>query len=246
MAREAFLINPARKITGEKPKRKANKGRVGNRAPSRARRNPVGEEILIVGGNPVNISKKPVSISKKREIKASGTRTKTMTNNPKKGKAAKGPQDRKSGSVGGKRPYCRRNPEPSGGGISLSRPKTLIMPLAIGIGAKMVAEKAPGMLKLTGNSALAVQAGIALGGGLLLKKTLGNVGASVWFAVAGAIAVTGLLDKVLGTTLSGFGDDIVYLPAEPDYQENYLPEDSSLEEFPLAGFNGIGAFPEMY
>jgi len=238
MAREAFLINPARKISGGKSKKKVNKGRGGNKAPSRARRNPVGEEILIVGGNPVSI--------KKQKTKSSGTRTRTMTNDPGKRKAARKPGNRKRGAANKKRCYLRRNPESSGGGISLSRPKTLIMPLAIGIGAKMVTEKAPGMLNLTGNAAHAVQAGIALGGGLLLKKSLGNVGAAVWFAVAGSIAVMGLLNQVLGTSLSGFDDNITYLPVELAPQQNYLPADASLGAFPLGGFEGIGAFPGMY
>ncbi len=138
----------------------------------------------------------------------------------------------------------RRNPVvSSGGAISIRRPMTLVMPIAVGVAGLMAADKVPAMLNLSGNSALAAQAGLMVGGGLLLPKFVGNTAATVFVAVVGAKMVSGLLNKYMfNTGLSGLGE-IPYAMSPYGGGMSAFPNNQGMSAFPSDQLSGLGAAP---
>ncbi len=139
-----------------------------------------------------------------------------------------------------RRHYRRNPPMERGGVISLRKPATLIMPILTGVVAMKAMEKVPTMLNLTGNTALAAQAGVMVGGGLLLPKVVGRTGAAIWVAVCGAMIVNSLLNQyVFKTALSGLGDIPYAVGQGQDFQQL-----GNLGAFPNDNLmSGLGAYP---
>jgi len=122
------------------------------------------------------------------------------------------------------------------GMISLRQPATLIMPILTGVVAKMAMEKVPTMLNLTGMSATAAQVGVMVGGGLLLPKVIGKMGATIWVAVCGTLIASSLINQyIFKSTLSGLGE-IPYSVGQGDsLQLGAFPGDDMMA--------GLGAYP---
>jgi hypothetical protein len=228
MAREAFLINP--------PKRLGRKRRT----------NPMGEEALILGGlNPKKgrrnsgYSKKSnkggiIDMDKKKGRPRKKNPISALALNPKKSERK---YYRNSPVKKEKRKRYRRNPAViSGGAISLKKPQTLIMPIATGVAAKMAVDRIPGMIKLTGNAQYLAQLAIAIGGGIMLPPVLGNTGAMIWLAVAGSTAITNFINT---TMLKGLSDEeeIVYAPPSEE-----IVTMEGVEAYPE--LEGLSAYPE--
>ena len=114
------------------------------------------------------------------------------------------------------------------------RPMTLVMPLIVGLAAKMATERLPGMLNMqTKMTQYAVQAGVAVAGGIFLKKPLGSTNAAIWVIMSGVTILTDVLNTYVFqtmapaiTTTAGFG-------ATPIYQAPGAVE-----------LGGTGAYPE--
>ncbi len=247
---EAFLINPQ-----HQPK---SKGKA--RSQSRSRKNPLGEEILVIGGNPVTKrkedGKKTTIIATNPKRKGRQKKTAMKTDSQKK-RYSRNPASysltsrdgrgkRQDGQ--GKRQY-RRNPEEGRAFPNVKKPQTLIIPLLVGVGANVATNKVPAMLNLTGNTKLLAQAGVAVGGGILLKKFLGPIGALVWITVAGSQVIINMLQNNLGLNLSDIPDEIQYsYPAVlPDDGGMVLSDDGEMAYPELNSFpqelNALGSFP---
>lgn len=132
----------------------------------------------------------------------------------------------------------RRNPAVALSGINPMKPMTLVMPLIVGLAAKMATERAPVMLNMTTPlTKYGVQAAVAIGGGILLRKPLGATNATIWTVVSGVVILTDILNQyVFKTALSYVGDAgaIGYnYPDQVDYSGTgaFVNEDS------------MGAFP---
>jgi len=168
----------------------------------RKRKNPFGSEVLLVG-NPRRkrrrsrrkvASKAIFSMNRKRRVHH--RRRKSYAMNPVRHR-------RRSN----RRRY-HRNP------MSSSGMKSMIMPIAVGVGAYYATQSLPTMLGMTsGITRTAVQAGIGIGGAMLLKKMIGKENAMIFGVVSGALVVISLLNQYVFTAtsvtptipVSGFG-----------------------------------------
>ncbi|HDK42885.1 MAG TPA: hypothetical protein ENG87_05880 [Candidatus Pacearchaeota archaeon] len=232
MAREPFLINPPKRGVRRRSKRKTvsikRRKRVtssksirpvlyktGRKTYSRSRFsrtkragisiNPIGEEVLIVGANPVA----PVRRRKRGKIRKIVKRRR-------------------------RRSY-RYNPV-SLGGFNLKKPMSLLMPVLIGVGAKMATERVPNMVNISKPfPRFGVQLAMAVGGGILLQKPLGKNNAAIWAIVSGVTAVSGLLDEFVFKQALSYVSDV----AGPvsDYGNDEI--DYSMSAFP----DELGAYP---
>lgn len=180
-------------------------------------KNPLGEEVIVVGSNPRVRSRSRKLASLVRYRDNYGTRA----------GALKGWRSRRRGGVemldnakrhgsprhhDNRRRY-RQNPAgvvALGDGISLSRPSTLVVPIAVGLAARIATNRLPAMVGFSSPlPKYGVQAGVAIGGGLLLNRFLGKNNAMVWTIVSGVTILENLLnDYVFGramaaTTTSG-------------------------------------------
>lgn len=131
----------------------------------------------------------------------------------------------------------RRNP--AGGFLSgsvLSNPKSLITPIAVGVGAKIVTDRVPGFVGTTDPlTKSGVQVGIAVGGSLLVGRFLSKEAALMWLVVSMTTALSNLanhfvLDNVLGPVLGAYppySNVGRFLPRVVS-EERLLPEPRSL------------------
>lgn len=264
MAREPFLINPPRRRARKAIRRKrlsnfwaghssehgsASKLGWGRRKKSRpgyakpkgatfarsvkSKKNPFGEEVILVGLNPrrkrrrAKVGHRRMHRRKRAAVMANPRRRRWSIY-----KAASRKRRRKSNPIRARRRRHRSNPVSS---MSIKRPLSLLMPIAVGIGAKMAVEKVPGMIfaaaNMTDIKRLMVQTAIAIlpqfG-----KKFVGERNANIWTLVAGVTIGASLLNKyVLKTTtaLAGSDDEIIYL------------EDGGMGAYAAPG--SLGAFP---
>lgn len=132
----------------------------------------------------------------------------------------------------------RRNPpaQSMAGAIDIMKPATLIMPILTGVVAKMAIEKVPTMLNLTGMTATAAQVGVMVGGGLLLPKVVGKMGATIWVAVCGTLIASNLINQyIFKTTLSGLGEIPYNVGQSDSLQLGAFPGDDMMA--------GLGAYP---
>ncbi len=127
----------------------------------------------------------------------------------------------------------RRNPAAVAtmGGISLTNPVTLVMPIAVGVAARFATIKAPQMLAIASPlPRYGVQAAVAVGGGLVLNKFIGRTNAIIWTVVSGVTIVESLLNEFVFqraiATTAGLGA--------------YETEPESVGAFPDGG---MGAYP---
>ncbi len=235
MAVEAFLINPVpqNRIGPKKAKTKSSpRVKAKKKIAARARHNPLGEEILILGGNPMKVKAKKV-VARKRNSPQMNPPQKKRKSYRKKRNYRRNPGN--AMIVSGRKKRYRRNPEAMSM-PDITKPPTLIMPLLLGIGAKIVTDKVPTMLNLNGTSAIAAQLGVAVAGGILLKKVVGPFGAAIWVVVAGTTALAPLLQSKLAGVLSG--DDIPYDP-----EMTYVQEPDMLPYYGMNAFPGMDAYP---
>ena len=100
----------------------------------------------------------------------------------------------------------------------------MIMPIAVGIASKMVTDKVPAMVNMaTPLPKFGVQMGVALGGNMLLRKTLGAKNANVWAIISAVTAASELIQSYLTTAAIG---SIGYTPEyTPDYSVGAYPEE---------------------
>ena len=177
MPKEAFLINPPKKIRRKKSRKKKRF----LRSLGLKFRNPIGEEVMLVGANPRR--------RRARGRKKKYRRNKVIATNRRRVYRRRN-----------RRRY-RRNPALSGA-INITKPQTLLMPIAVGIGAKLAVERVPGMIRiLSPLPKLGVQAAIAIGGGILLKKPLGATNAAIWTVVASVFALSSFLNTYFKVSL---------------------------------------------
>ena len=104
----------------------------------------------------------------------------------------------------------RRNPAAvaSMGGISLSKPMSLVMPIAIGLAARIATQRAPVFLRMVAPlPRYGVQVAVAVGGGLLLNRFVGRTNAMVWTIVSGVTILESILNEFVfrTVTVSGVG-----------------------------------------
>lgn len=194
------------------------------------RKNPfLGEEVLVVGMNP----------KRKRKARKSSKKTavRRFSSNPRR--AHKRVVRRRKHAVvrykGNPVRRHRRNPVAKmaalggGGEISLSKPQTLLIPIAIGVAARMATQKVPAMVGMTtGYMKYGVQAGVAIGGGMLLKNFVGQRNAMVWTIVSGVTIVEELLNQFVfnqAAAVAGFGafvdeSQLGAYPSDVDYSND--------------------------
>jgi len=202
------------------------------------RYNPFGEEVLIVGANPVRKRCKRRVTRSKAAYLPKRKRRRNLVNpiaavNPRRRRrkrnlvAAVNPR-RRIRTYGVARRRRRRNPVSIRTvGLDINKPMSMIMPLGVGILSLIANERIPTVLNLSSfYMRLGAKVAITFGGGILLSKVkaIGKSNAAVWTIVGGVSIARSLLEKfVFKTSVSG-------LSAFPEEVE--------------ADLNGIGAFPE--
>jgi hypothetical protein len=240
MATEAFLINPPKKRKKRRTtaKRRVTRKRVhrpvlyevspkrwkrGPKSKSRAagvKINPIGEGVMIVGANP----------PRRRKTKRRRRRNPWYGQPIRHSRAAKKGWRRRRRRTTRRR--YRRNPAVSAPSIlNLRRPMNMVMPLAVGVVAKMATDRVPVMVNMadTPLKKFGVQMGVAFAGNMLLRRPLGSVNANVWAIVSAVTAVSELVGQyITGRAISGIGA----IGYEPEYSD----------EYPVS--EGVGAFPE--
>lgn len=166
-------------------------GTVLNRPKKRKKikRNPFGEEVLIMANKPKKRRKKSVARatgSKKRKV--------SRRTNPVAARTV----HRKRRHVGKRR--HRRNPVAAGGSMM----NMYVMPILGAMAGRIVADKAPGYTGLVDpNAQLAVKAVVAFGGSYVIKKFgRQNALAAGWFIGAASDVALAVLNKFTGIAVS--------------------------------------------
>jgi len=118
------------------------------------------------------------------------------------------------------------------GGISISRPLSLIMPVAVGFAARYATLKVPQMLSIVNPlPRFGVKAAVAVGGGLVLNRFVGKTNATIW-TVVGLVT---LAEDILNTYVFQQAVATAGLGA-------YTPEMGEVGAFPSSA-EGMGAYP---
>lgn len=231
MAREPFLINPPKRVKG-RPKKRTVSVKRKRRVTTAKKMRPV-----VYKTGPRTYSRSSFSRSKRRGISINpvGEEVLIVGANPKRRKrrkiATRAIKRRR------KRSY-RRNPV-SLGGINLRKPMTLLMPVIIGLGAKMATEKVPSMVNMSKPlPKFGVQAAMAIGGGLLLQKPLGKNNAAIWAIVSGVTALSGLLNNYVFKQALSYVSDMGVPEVSYDGNSGEV-EYGSVDAFP----DELGAYP---
>lgn len=240
MAREPFLINPPKRVRRKSTKKRSNPKRsVKKRRNSvRRKKNPYGQEVVVVGRNPKR-RKRRATRKRKRTYKrrrnpvaVAPKRRRRRRSNPVARKVTRR-RVRRNYPVARRRK--RRNPAMTFGGMNLRKPMTLIMPVGVGVASLMATKAAPNMLNLTGNMRYLAQVGVAVAGGMILKKPLGAQNAAVWAIVSLVSTASEVLRDKVGGVFSGMG-------AFVDFERGYpIPgADNMMGEY--ATSDNYGAF----
>lgn len=250
MPKEPFLINPAKrkrskkKVLAKRRKRNAwrgdpvghkkaslkgwrrrKKARTGYSKPEGAtfpKYNPL-EEVIVMGRNPKG--RKRISSRKRKNVARQNH-----------ARAANPMHTRKSNKKRGRRRSHRRNPVE----LSLRKPQTLLMPIAVGIAAKFANDRLPSMVGMgTGFMKYVAQLAVAFGGQMLLKPVVGKANADVWALISIVNIGQGVLNEYImpqlttgaPATKAGIGyysnPQIGAYPSEVEYT-----------------YNGMGAYPD--
>ena len=215
-------------------------------------RNPFGEEVMIVGANPrrrrlkrrVRLDNNP----RKKRVRRSRVRARRvgligrlrrrfkLNENPRRyrrrrvsrGRALMLRDNPRRHRIRRYRSNPRRGRARAIGvpALSIARPMSILMPVAVGTAAYLATEKVPAMVGMTTTlPRLGVKAAVGVGGGMLIGKFLGKQNGAVWLIGSGINLLNDILNTyVFKTTLAGFG-------AFP------------YSRFAEAGGGGVGAYP---
>ena len=207
MTKEPFLINPqkrakrksAKKSTRRNPKRKR----------SSARKNPYGQEVIVVGANPRRRRKKAT-----RKRKTSRRRKRNPVARAPRRRAVKRTRRNPVRRTAKRRSYrrnpvrkrrARRNMPMAVGTMNVKKPMTLLMPLGTGIAALVITKMVPNTLNLTGNMRIAAQVAVAIGGGYILQKPIGKQNAMIFTIVSLVNTASEILSQRVGGVFAGLG-----------------------------------------
>lgn len=244
MAREPFLINPPRRrrvrarrrrnawfestatapysprhaaaaVRGWKRKGKKAKPRY---AGWKRKANPFGEEVIIMGANPRRRHRRRRTVNRVHRRRRSFRRSYGLNPRRKRRSYAR----RRYNPIRRRRSHRRhrRNPAAAAsiGSFSLSRPSSLLMPIAVGIAAKIALDKIPAMLGTTFSTGIMKHVGaaaIAVGGSMLTSKFLGKQAGNIFMLFAGTTVAWNLVNEYVlnsAVTTAGLGNFIPYVP----------------------------------
>jgi hypothetical protein len=264
---EAFLINPKR----GRRKRKINRARrkptlYRVRANSR-RKNPLGEEVILVGANPRRKRRHRKNVWRghsagharaarkgwvhRRRYSANPRRRsrRYLMSNPKRHYRRRkrylmdNPRrHHRSYRRNYRRRHYRRNPATALSGINIMRPMTLVMPLIVGFSAKWATERVPAMVGITSPmTKLGVQVGVMAAGGILLRKPLGSTNAAIWTIMSGVVILTDVLNTYVFSKLAAPAATAGF-SAFPSYRApGAVSYDQGMSAYPEE--LGFGAYP---
>jgi len=213
-------------------------------------RNPFGEEVMIVGANPKRRRHRRIRLDnpRKKRVRRSRTRARRvgligrlrrrfkLNENPRRyrrrrvsrGRALMLRDNPRRHRIRRYRSNPRRGRARAAGvpALSIARPMSILMPVAVGTAAYLATEKVPAMVGMTTTlPRLGVKAAVGVGGGMLIGKFLGKQNGAVWLIGSGINLLNDILNTyVFKTTLAGFG-------AFP------------YSRFAEAGGEGVGAYP---
>ena len=207
-------------------------------------KNPFGEEVIVVGANPRRKkSKSRRRTSLARYLGNVGTRSGALKGWRKRSRLLDNPKRRRRSSrflanrkrsvryLDNRKRRFRRNPAAVAtmGGISLQRPMTLIMPIVVGLAARIATQRVPTYLGIVSPlPRYGVQAAVAVGGGLLLNRFVGKTNAMVWTIVSGVT----ILEDILNRYVFGAAGAVAGLGYYEPEQVGAFPEEP-----------GVGAYP---
>lgn len=246
MPKEPFLINPVKRKRSKKKastkRRKRNAWRgdsVEHRKASRKgwtkrkraksgyakpkgatfpRHNPL-EEVIVMGRNP-----------RKRKHRTSRKRKNVARRNY----AGAANPVRKTSRKRGRRRSYRSNPVE----LSLKKPQTLLMPIAVGIAAKFANDRLPSMVGMgTGFKKYIAQLAVAFGGQMLLKPVVGKANADVWALISIVNIGQGVLNEYIMPQIAPETKAGIGYYANP--QISAYPSETEAEYT----YSGMGAFP---
>lgn len=190
--------------------------------------NPFGEEVMIVGANPGRKRKRTrrnLSLNRKRRV-VHRRRRRVYALNPwrrrrsvyyshnrrrRRGRRRYLPmlRNRAIRSNRRRRRHYRRNPAFGGGlpAMSIRRPMSLLIPMAIGAGGYMAADLLPAKLNMVDTfPRLGVKAAVAIGGSMVLSKFMGRSNGTIFMIGAGINLFQDLLKTfVFKTAVAGLG-----------------------------------------
>jgi hypothetical protein len=239
MALEAFLINPAKKSRRKKSGARKRKGgglpggllsrmirtygikrgmKEAWKAHRSGKRNPFGEEVMIVG-NPKGRRKKvrreviSTMATKRRRVR----RKRVRRNEPGRKRVhhrrhyslLSNARTRRVVRRVHHRRHHRRNPASTGLGISARRPMSLLMPAAMGTGGYFAADYIPIAIGMstTPMYRIGIKAALAVGGSMLLSRFLGGRNAAYFSLGVGINVLNDVLKTYVfkTTTTAGLG-----------------------------------------
>lgn len=235
---------------GIRTRRRVKTRKVRTRARRAKRRNPLGEEIIVVGANPrkrrCNVMarrrRKSVRRKARRHVRRRRRSSMLMNENPRRRvrRHRRRVSKRRRSFFMNENPRRRRrftNPKRrrsargrrggvAVGALDIRKPMNLIMPITTGIVAKVVVDRVPAMLNITSPLPKAgVQLAVAFGGGMLLKRMIGSTNANIWMLIGAISVATDLLNTyVLKGMLTGLGG-FSAIPYRPSRALSAFPEE---------------------
>lgn len=176
-------------------------------------RNPLGEEVMIVGANPRRRKRRRERREGRLEtVRASRIRRRRVSRRrrPRKGFFARlfGLNPRREMLT--RRRRYRSNPPRAASAelpaFSLANPEKFIMPAAVATAGFLAADRAPSMINVTGTlPRFGVKFAVVVGGGLLISRFLGKANGVVWSIGSSVNLLSDILKTyVFKTTLAGF------------------------------------------
>lgn len=229
MPREPFLINPPKR------KRLLRRTRFGSMNPFRRRRNPFGEEVMLVGLNPFKKRRSHMFGNpfrrkrRKNKVRSRRRRNAFLFNPVRRSRRRRNPVHRSRRRRNPMRRY-RRNPITSFGSAMSYLPT-----VGGAIGGMIAVKTIPRLLGVTGLPYYGVQAAVVVGGGWGLQKVSSKV-AEGFVIGSAATALYDVVKGFLGTTFSylGLGDIDAY-PLESDPAAAY----NSLQDMAYQGYHDM-------
>lgn len=269
MAQEPFLVNPPKRKKKGIPSsllRKMTRRWGPKRAMKKAweemekkKKNPFGEEVMIVGLNPrrrrrgkvqrKRAASKKIAHKKKKRVKTPSKKKKIVVayqTGPKTYTRSAYSKSKKAG-IKINRPRRRRNPAVK----NMFDVKSALPHVAVGAGSAIAVAVAPSIIPVQAPVVkYGVQLGTVVGGGLLLGKTVKDKSLGITWAITGsAVILADILKTYVLQGMFGLSDvESAYAldayPNEADEGFAAFPDEQSLEAYPDEADEGFAAFPD--
>jgi hypothetical protein len=204
------------------------------------KKNPFGEEVMIVGVNPRRRRRRRSRVRSRRRSFFLDNLFRRRRRRRLRDNFLENRRRRRLRYNARRRRRLRRNPVVRGGGLAISfrRPSTLLMPVAVGTAAFILTDRAPSMIGATSTwQRYGAKAAVGVGGSILISKFFGRTNGMVWLLASGINLATDLVKQYILPKVTA-------LPAQPVSGYGAFPYAYDYGEPRGIGYEGFEAYPD--